>query len=492
MPKPQFPDFDEAPVDRRWMIAGFLAAAPFVPARAKSAVLQAAPPALAQKGEGLAQGVVKKVLPNGLTLIVKPVHSAPVVAVNAWVGVGSVHERDEERGITHFIEHMLFKGTEKMAVGELDRRIKAAGGYNNAHTRYESTDFIDILPADKLDVALETMADALQHSTFDAAELDRERLVVLEELSRAQDNPGFEAWNRMTHLVFKQHPYKYPIIGYKERLQAMDRKLMVGYWKRWYRPQNISVVIVGDVDPATALKKAAKAFGAWPAGPDKPAKLPAEPEQKALRSDEASGDIQTTLALIGIPTISELHDDTPALDMGLAILGQGLSSRLNQSVREKQKLAHSVAAGQFNGAYPGLAYLWAELEPEQVKPALAAIWAEVERMKAEPVSEAELERQRVRLEHDEAADRMSMEGMAGKLGYYQTMGGDHRLADQATARMRAVTAADRPAEAPLAPHPDERATVRSSRERAVTTRARGRAGARETETTRARSRRRSD
>jgi zinc protease len=421
------------------MLAGLLALSPLAPAKTRALAPSALVPASA---EGLAHGVLKQVLPNGLTLVIKPVHSAPVVAVNAWVGVGSVHERDAERGITHFIEHMLFKGTEKLGVGELDRRIKAAGGYNNAHTRYESTDFIDILPSDKLDVALETMADALQHSTFDAAELDRERSVVLEELSRAQDNPGFEAWNRLTHLVFKQHPYKYPIIGYKERLLKMDRPLMVQYWKRWYRPQNIAVVIVGDVDAKAAAKKAAKAFASWARGKDKPGTLPAEPAQTALRSDEASGDIQTTLAIIGIPTVAELHDDTPAMDMALAILGQGLSSRLNQGVREKLKLAHSVAAGQFNGAYPGLAYLWAELEPAQVKPALAAIWSEVERMKREDVSEDELQRQRVRLEHDDAAERMSMEGMAGKLGYYETMGGDYRLVDQADARMRAVTAAD--------------------------------------------------
>lgn len=442
MPKPQFPNFDEAPLDPRWMLAGLLAAAPFAPARglAQTPPARAAEPA--KPDISLAHGVVKKVLPNGLTLIIKPVHSAPVVAVNAWVGVGSVDERDEERGITHFIEHMLFKGTAKMAVGELDRRIKSAGGYNNAHTRYESTDFIDILPSDKLDVAFDTMADALQHSTFDAAELDRERLVVLEELSRAQDNPGFEAWNRLTHLAFKQHPYKYPVIGYKDLLQTMDRGLLVQYWKRWYRPQNICVVVVGDVDPALTLKKATRAFGAWARGTAKPAKLPAEPAQTALRSVEATGDIQTTLAIIGVPSMAELSDDNPAMEVALAILGQGLSSRLNQSVRERQKLVHSVAAGQFNGAYPGLAYLWAELEPAQVKPALAAIWAEVERMKREPVSEAELERQRVRIEHDEAAELMSMEGMAGKLGYYESMGGDYRLADQAEARMRAVSAAD--------------------------------------------------
>lgn len=441
-PPSSSPSPEEAPVDRPWILAGLLAAAPFLPAKGAAPAPGFVPGGARAEGEGLAHGVRKKVLPNGLTLVVKPVRSAPVVAVNAWVGVGSVHEADAERGITHFIEHMLFKGTETMGVGELDRRIKAAGGYNNAHTRYESTDFIDILPADKLDVALETMADALRHSTFDAAELERERLVVLEELSRAQDNPGFEAWNRLTHLVFTRHPYRHPVIGYKDRLQAMGRDQLVAYWRRWYRPQNICVVIVGDVDPADALKRATRAFGGWAKGEHRPAPLPAEPPQAALRSDEATGPIQTTLAMIGVPTIPELHDDTPALDMGLAILGSGLSSRLNQSVRERQKLVHSVAAGQFNGAQPGLAYLWAELEPPQVKPALAAIWAEVERMKREPVSEAELERQRVRLEHDEAAERMSMEGMAGKLGYYQTLGGDFALADQAVARMRAVTPAD--------------------------------------------------
>jgi zinc protease len=433
----------EDPLKHRWMFAGFLAA---VPLSARAVAPPAWPSAGGARAEaalpGLAQGVKKTILPNGLTLLVKSVRSAPVVAVNAWVKVGSVHERDEERGITHFIEHMLFKGTEKMPVGELDRRIKAAGGYNNAHTRYESTDFIDILPADKLDVALETMADALQHSTFDDAELQRERLVVLEELHRAQDNPGFEAWNRLTHLVFRQHPYKYPIIGTKERLQNMQRDLLVQYWKRWYRPQNIVVVIVGDVDAAVATRKASRAFGAWPAGKDKPLRLPQEPPQNALRFEEAGGDIQTTLAVLGVPTCAELDDDSPALDMGLAILGQGLSSRLNQEVRERRKLVHSIAAGQFNGAYPGLAYLWAELEPDQVKPALQAIWREVQRMQVEPVGAAELERQRVRLEHDEAAERMSMEGMAGRLGYFESLGNDYRLVDQVAARMRAVTPAD--------------------------------------------------
>ena len=181
-------------------------------------------PLNAPKAAGVSDGVLKKVLPNGMTVMIKEVQSSPVVALNAWVKVGSVHEQEKERGGTHFIEHMLFKGTDKLKVGELDKLIKAAGGYNNAHTRYESTDFIDVMPADQFDIALETMADALQHSKFDAQELDRERKVVLEELHRAQDNPGFEAWNTMTNLVFEKHPYKYPVIGYKHLLEAMDRE----------------------------------------------------------------------------------------------------------------------------------------------------------------------------------------------------------------------------------------------------------------------------
>ena len=421
----------EESLNARWMMAPLLAAA------------LGSPAAMAAAGAtGLSGGVVKKVLPNGLTLLVKRVSSAPVVAVNAWVRVGSVQENDAERGLTHFIEHMLFKGTEKLKVGELDRLIKSSGGYNNAHTRYENTDFIDVMPADKLDIALSTMADALRHSTFDDGELQREREVVLEELHRAQDNPSFEVWNRLTHLAFVKHPYMYPVIGYKERLQKMDRALMVDYWKRWYRPQNIIVVIVGDVDAKAAAAKAASAFNGWPASKTLPVRLAKEPAQTGLRCVEATGDIQTTLAVIGLPSTAELDADTPAMEMALSILGQGLSSRLNQEVREKQGLAHSVAAGQFNGAYPGLAYLWAELEPEQVKPALQAVWAQVERMKSQPVTAEEMDRQRIRLEHDDAAERMSMEGMASKLGYYEALGGDYREVDAVTERMRKVSAAD--------------------------------------------------
>lgn len=390
----------------------------------------------------LSHGVVKAVLPNGLTVIVKPLHNAPVVALNAWVKVGSVQEGPAERGISHFIEHMMFKGTPTHGVGQLDRLIKSNGGYDNAHTRYESTDFIDVMPADKLDVALHCMADALQHSVFDAAELDSERKVVLEELSRAQDNPSFEAWNRLCHLVFTRHPYQHPVIGSQAVIEAMDRGLLVDYWKRWYRPRHAVVVIAGDVQPEQALAQARQAFGGWEDGGADPAPRQAEPAQESLRCDEAGGDIQTTLLVLGVPGTAELDADAPALDMALAILGQGLSSRLNLEVRERQKLVHSVVAGQFNGADPGMAYLWAELEPAQVKPAAQALWGEILRMQAEPVSVEEIDRQKLRLEHEDASDRMSMEGLAGKLGYYQSLGGDYALADQVTRRMQAVTAAD--------------------------------------------------
>jgi zinc protease len=389
----------------------------------------------------VAEGVLKQVLPNGLTVLVKEVHSAPVVALNAWVKVGSVDELDPEKGITHFIEHMLFKGTEKLKVGELDRRIKAAGGYNNAHTRYESTDFIDVLPADKFDEALETMADALQHSTFDAQELDRERKVVLEELHRAQDNPGFEAWNRLTHLVFETHPYRHPVIGTKDALLAMTRGDLEGYWRKWYRPQNIVVVVVGDVTAAEVAEKVAAALEPWKASEAKALPRPQESPATALKLSEFTGDMETTVAVIGFPGPAELDDDAPAVDMALAILGQGLSSRLNQNVREKKQLVQDVSAGMFNGQSPGLIYLWADLEPHQALGAMEAMWAEVERMKTEPVSTDELARQMVKIESDEASDCMSMEGMAGKLGYYECLQ-DYRLSDRITQRMRSVTAAD--------------------------------------------------
>jgi zinc protease len=406
---------------------------------ALSGLLAVAP--LAQAGTSLSAGVFRQVLPNGMTVIVKEVRSAPVVAINAWVKVGSVHEEDKERGITHFIEHMLFKGTDKMKVGELDKLIKGAGGYGNAHTRYESTDFIDVMPSDQFDIALSTMADALQHSKFDAEELGRERKVVLEELHRAQDNPSFEAWNTLTNLVFEKHPYRYPVIGYKPLLEKMDRELLVNYWKKWYRPQNIVLVVVGDVKASVVQAKIAKAFLKWSASPFKPKPFPSETQQQGLRLAELEGEIQTTMAVLGVPGPAELDKDAPAMDMALAILGQGLSSRLNQVVRERLKLVHGVSAGEFNGMSPGLIYLWAELEPAQAKEAVKAMWAEAERMKREPVSDEELARQRIKIEHEEASETMSMEGMAGKLGYYECLG-DYHLTDTITQKMRAVRPKD--------------------------------------------------
>jgi zinc protease len=389
----------------------------------------------------MVEGVTKKVLANGMTVLVKELHTAPVVAVNAWVKVGSVHEHARERGITHFIEHMLFKGTERISVGQLDRLIKAAGGYNNAHTRYETTDFIDVLPSAKLDVALETMADALRNSTFDAAELEREKQVVLEELHRGQDNPGWEAWNRMTHLAFQKHPYSHPIIGYKEVVEAQDRDLLVSYWRRFYRPANLVFVVAGDVKAEEVLAKVEWVFAGWEEKAEAPEPAEAEPAQKGLRSDEFSGDIQTTVLMLGVRGPSELDPDGPAMEMALAILGQGLSSRLNREVREKKKLVQDVSAGLFNGRSPGLCYVYAELEPGQLKDAVAAIWEEVEKMK-KPVEEAELARQRVGLEFSQARERMSMDGLAGKLGYYEALAGDYRQADVQTERMRQVSPAD--------------------------------------------------
>ena len=148
------------------------------------------------------------------------------------------------------------------------------------------------------------------------------------------------------------------------------------------------------------------------------------------------------MLVLGVQGPSELHEDAPAMEVALSILGQGLSSRLNQEVREKKKLVHSIHAGQFNGRSPGLCYLFADTEPQKVSEAAKALWQEVLRMQTEAVTDDELKRQLVKLEHEEAAERMSMEGMAGQLGYYETLAGDYKLGDVFTRRMRQVSVFD--------------------------------------------------
>src|SRR5262245_48173012 len=192
-------------------------------------------------------------LDNGLTVIFREHPAADVAAVQLWFGVGARDEAEDEAGLSHFIEHLLFKGTPTRAPGEIDRTISALGGEMNAATSQDFTYYHVVLPARHLDTALDVVADAARHAAFDAAELERERLVVLEEIRRSRDNPSGYLWRVLTREHFAGHPYGKDVLGTPQSIGGAPRERVVDYHRHHYAPNNATVVVVGNVEAAEAL-----------------------------------------------------------------------------------------------------------------------------------------------------------------------------------------------------------------------------------------------
>ncbi|MDP4164856.1 MAG: pitrilysin family protein, partial [Bacillota bacterium] len=197
---------------------------------------------------------------NGLTLIVKEVHSAPIAAVDIWIGTGAKNETPEIAGLSHFFEHMLFKGTAKRKVGEIAQEIKAVGGYQNAETSLDTTHYFVVVPSKEVSLALDVEADAVMNSSFDPHEIDKERQVILEEKRLKEDSPQGKLGLMAYQTVFKGTPYANDVLGTSETLSNINHDIFVRYFHQHYIPGNIVVVVVGDVDTAQIVNQAQSLF----------------------------------------------------------------------------------------------------------------------------------------------------------------------------------------------------------------------------------------
>src|SRR5947209_7137810 len=220
-------------------------------------------------------------LPNGLTLLVEENHAAPVVAIQVWVRVGSADERADEAGLAHLHEHMLFKGTARRGPGEIARTIEACGGEINAWTSFDQTVYHVVLASRFFADGMDVLADAVTSAAFDPDELKREIEVVCEEIKRSQDSPARKLSRELFAASFGRHPYGKPVIGTEESVRSFTRDGILKFYRRWYKPENTVVVVVGDVRTAEALRLAEKCF-AFPAGAFEPAPpRPSEPHREA-------------------------------------------------------------------------------------------------------------------------------------------------------------------------------------------------------------------
>ncbi len=387
--------------------------------------------------------VIRHRLTNGLTLLVEPMHEAPVVALQAWVDVGSADEPETQAGIAHVHEHMLFKGTSRRAVGEIAKTVEASGGEINAWTSHDQTVYHLVLAASEMQLGLDILADALQHSAFDAAELTREIEVIVEEIRRAQDTPTRRLSNALFRSAYRSHPYQRPVIGSTETVRAMTREQILAFYAAYYRPERTTLVVCGDVDEDAVHAAVEKLFGKWPTRGTLPERArtvePPSTERRIEILVEPVKEARLSLAW-HIPSLG--HEDIVALDAVAVILGHGDSSRLYAETRRRQRLVSDVHAYAYTPRDPGLFIIGATLRAHDVEAALASLLHEAYRLRRSSVTQEELAKAKISILSESAHVRETVQGQARRRGFFEVVGGDFDFETHYFAALERLAAED--------------------------------------------------
>ncbi len=387
--------------------------------------------------------VERTVLPNGLTIIVKPDHSAALASVQAWVKTGSMHEGAHlGAGLSHFLEHMLFKGTGRRSGPEISETVQAHGGYLNAYTTFDRTVYHVDLPSEHLEVAVDVLADAVLHSTIPAEEVERERDVILREIAMTRDDPDSRLWDTLFSTAFREHPYRHPIIGHREILSAVTRDELVHYYRSRYVPGNLVVVVVGDFEAGAARAAVERHFGAAPRTRLAPAPVPAEPGQLAPREAHRFEDVELSRAVLSWPIPGLAHPDAPVLDLIASILGHGDSSVLWSEVREKAGLVHEIHATSWNPGSCGLFCVSFTCDGAKRAAAVDAVGRVLALRADRGFTAAQLAKALRQLVVGEVNARKTMSGQASRLGAAEVVVGDLDYARIYFDRVRAVRLPD--------------------------------------------------
>ncbi len=387
--------------------------------------------------------VFRRVMDNGMTVVLREDHRAPVVTLHMWVKTGSVYEQEYAgTGVSHFLEHMLFKGTEKRGVGQISQEIQSYGGDINAYTSYEHTVFTINVESGKFLNALEILADAIMHSSFDPAEFKKERDVILKEINMNDDDPERYIGKLFWATAYNQHPAKDPVIGYEELFRKLTRDDVLRYYKTRYVPNNMVLVAVGDFSAPAAYSRIENLFKHFERGIWNTPTLPEEPRQLGPRITVDYRDIGQAYALVGFHGPSLSDPDMPAMDVLSIILGEGRSSRLYQEAREKLGLVSSIASWSYTPAFPGVFGVSASLAPEKMVSLLALIRKEIQRLRDEPVSPAELEKAKAQTIGEYYFSLETMAGQASDLGSSEVMTHDAYFSREYMKKITEVSAKD--------------------------------------------------
>jgi zinc protease len=388
-------------------------------------------------------GVKLTTLDNGLTIIVREDHNAPVVSVQAWAMAGSIHEGAWlGAGLSHVLEHMLFKGTTTRPGSRIDQEVQEAGGYMNAYTSFDRTVYHIDVPNSGAVKAIDILCDIMQHATLPPDELAKEMDVIRREMDMCHDDPGRRASRRLFEVAYTKSPYRFTVIGYPDIFNEVKPDDIRSYYTQKYAPNNVFFVVAGDVknDDVVAQIKTAYANSKSKAMP--PVVLPLEPKQTAAREiiEESAVELGHVHFAWHIPELR--HADVPVLDVLAVLLGSGRSSRLFQQVREKQGVVHHVDAWTYNPGLPGLFGISAVVDGDKFEAANKAILAELEKIKSLSVNSNELHKAIKQFISATLSSRKTMEGQAQNLGGNWLAADDLNFSERYLAAVKSVTLAD--------------------------------------------------
>jgi len=385
------------------------------------------------------------VLDNGLKVLLVEVPKAPVVTVQIWYRVGSRNEVLGRAGLSHMLEHMMFKGTPQNPKGTFSRTIRKNGGNDNAFTSQDFTAYFENLAADRVALALELEADRLRGLLLDEKEFQLEREVVKEERRlRTEDDPQSFLVESLFAQTFLMHPYHWPIIGWFPDLNAMTREDLKRHYDTYYVPNNATLIVVGDIKADALLPTITRLFESIPKGPTPPQQVVAEPEQKGERRIIVKREAQLPFVMAGYRTPNYADADSYPLMILESILSHGKSSRLYRSLVYEQKQALAVGAEySLLRTDPELFYFYAVVRPgRKVEDVEQVLYREIAKLQAEPPSAKELERAKNQVEAAYVFGQDSNFRQAMLLGEAESVGAGWRHVGQFLERIRGVTAQD--------------------------------------------------
>jgi zinc protease len=410
----------------------------------KPATLPSGVQALGRIPFGPKLGIDLYQLQNGLRVLLLEDHAAPVIAYHTWFRVGSRNEREGKTGIAHLFEHLMFNETTSSPKGEFDRKLEEAGAESNASTWLDFTQYNISAPSESLDLVIGLESDRMQHLVLREPQVASEKEVVANERRyRVEDDVEGAVSELLWATAFKEHPYKWPTIGWMQDILGFTTADCEAFYRTYYSPDNASVILVGDFEPASVLQKIQNAYGQIAASGRLPDAIVAEPEQAAERVVEIRKPTMNEKLNIGYHSPPLAHADTGALNLLCEVMAGGRASRLHRKLVRELEIASEVrlSLGPFRD--PGLLEVYATAREEHnADELLKAIDLEFEKLSTEEIAPQELERARARFELGLLHGLENAEGKASTIGFFECLLAEPNAAFTRLEALRSVTVSD--------------------------------------------------